>query len=555
MSIPWLRAAAAVVVAFPVAGRAQQVEAPVRDEPVVLGDDGSAAAARARIAVAGGMAVELFAAEPFCANLVALDVLPDGRCFVVETFRRDKQVLDMRDWPQWVEDDLAARTVDDRVAWVTRRAPDLALFRKQSERLSLLRDRDGDGRVDSSTVFAGGFDTIADGVAAGVLARGNEVWFANMPNLWRLRDRDGDGVAEERVVHSTGYGVHYAFVGHDLHGLRVGPDGRLYFSCGDRGLDVVTAEGNHLVLPDCGAVLRCELDGSGLELFHVGLRNPQELCFDERGDLFTVDNNSDGGDRARLVHVVEGGDSGWRLGWQWVGTPTPRGPWNDEGMWEPEHAGQPQWIEPCVANLVSGPSGLTRDPGGLLPGEFAGAFLVCDFEGQSDNTRVVAFRTAPRGAGHELVFEKALVERGIVATDCDFGADGSLYVSDWVGGWQQPARGRVWRIFDPAVRGSAATREVESLLRLGFTGRSDGALEQLLSHRDARVRLEAQLALAARNAVDALRSVSRLAADPQARRHATWGLSQIARRGGKAGAAGRRRRGSARRTRRKPWSR
>src|SRR5262245_211027 len=81
------------------------------DTPKVEADDGSAAAAQARIAVAGGMTVELFAAEPHCANLVAFDLAPDGSCYVVETFRRDKQVLDMRDWPQWVEDDLAARTV------------------------------------------------------------------------------------------------------------------------------------------------------------------------------------------------------------------------------------------------------------------------------------------------------------------------------------------------------------------------------------------------------------------------------------------------------------
>jgi quinoprotein glucose dehydrogenase len=126
-------------------------------------------------------------------------------------------------------------------------------------------------------------------------------------------------------VVATGFGVHFNYVGHDLHGLRLGPDGRLWFSLGDRGLDVVTKEGRHLQLPDCGAVLRCELDGSDLELFHTGLRNPQELAFDDAGDLFTCDNNSDSGDQARLVHVVEGGESGWSIGWQWIEGPTPRG--------------------------------------------------------------------------------------------------------------------------------------------------------------------------------------------------------------------------------------
>src|SRR5262245_63195266 len=109
--------------------------------PAVEPDDGSAARALAEIEVPEGFRVELFAAEPHCANLVALDVDPFGRCYVVETFRRDKQVLDMRDWPDWREDDLACRTVDDRVAMILEHAGKGAgEFRAKSERLRLLRD-------------------------------------------------------------------------------------------------------------------------------------------------------------------------------------------------------------------------------------------------------------------------------------------------------------------------------------------------------------------------------------------------------------------------------
>ena len=96
-------------------------------------------------------------------------------------------------------------------------------------------DRDGDGRADSATVFADGFNDPAAGIGAGLLARKDEVWYACIPWLWKLRDTNGDGRADRRTLLHEGYGVHVGFLGHDLHGLRFGPDGRLYFSIGDRG--------------------------------------------------------------------------------------------------------------------------------------------------------------------------------------------------------------------------------------------------------------------------------------------------------------------------------
>jgi len=151
--------------------------------------------------------------------------------------------------------------------------------------------------------------------------------------------------------------VHVALLGHDLHGLIVGPDRRLYFSCGDRGFHVETPDGvieHH----HTGGVLRCNLDGTGLEVVHTGLRNPQELAFDDHGNLWTCDNNSDSGDKARWVNVVPGGDSGWRYSYQWIERPVSPGPWNLEKLWHPMHAGQPAYIVPPIANVTSGPSGL-----------------------------------------------------------------------------------------------------------------------------------------------------------------------------------------------------
>ena len=149
-----------------------------------------------------------------------------------------------------------------------------------------------------------------------------------------------------------------------MHGLIVGPDGRLYFSIGDRGLNVTTKEGKQLVNPSSGAVLRCDLDGSNLEMFATGLRNPQELAFDDHGNLFTGDNNSDSGDRARWVYVVEGGDTGWRMEYQYL---PDRGPFNREKIWHPQNPDQPAYIVPPITNFADGPSGLAYYPGTGLP--------------------------------------------------------------------------------------------------------------------------------------------------------------------------------------------
>jgi quinoprotein glucose dehydrogenase len=533
---------------------AQEPASPPAPKPQVELDDGSALKDLKRIKLEEGFAVELFASEPLCANLVALAFDEQGRCYVVETFRRDKQVLDMRDHRDWLEDDLACRTVEDRVAMIRKHAgKEVDLYRKESERLSLLVDRDGDGRADAradlraasksdvdplfppefrSCVFAEGFDGLADGIAAGILARRGDVFLADMPNLWRLRDTRGVGRADQREILSTGYGVHFNFVGHDLHGLRIGPDGRLYFSLGDRGLHVVTQEGNLLDLPDAGAVLRCELDGSRLELIHTGLRNPQCLAFDDDGDLFTVDNNSDSGDKARLVHLVEGGDSGWCIGWQWIESPVARGPWNTEKMWHPRNDEQPASIVPPVDNLVSGPSGLAHYPGtGFSDPKFADSFFICDFEAEQDNTRVVNFTVKQAGASFALASQSDFVKRGIVATDCQFAPDGALYVTDWVHGWAQPRRGRVWRVFDPRARGGELARETQRLIGEGMTGRSTQELLARLQHRDQRIRQEAQFALAERgdDGLAAFTAVLDRAASRRARLHAIWGLGQLAR--------------------------
>ena len=355
--------------------------------------------------VPAGLKVELFAAEPLLANPVAFCIDEKGVVYVAETFRLHAGVTDTRNHMNWLDDDLACRTVADRVAMYQKfLGKEFASYQLQHDRVRRIVDRDGDGRADQATVFADGFNNPASGIGAGVLARQKDVWFACIPGLWKLKDRSDDGQADERTLLHEGYGVHVGFLGHDLHGLRFGPDGRLYFSIGDRGFNVTTAEGRPLAVPDTGSVLRCNPDGSELEVFATGLRNPQELAFDEYGNLFTGDNNSDSGDRARWVYLVEGGDSGWRIGYQFIESPNSRGPWNEEKLWYPTFPGQAAYIVPPIANIADGPSGLTYDPGvTLLPSQFKNHFFLVDFRGSSGQSGIRSFSLKPKGASFQLV--------------------------------------------------------------------------------------------------------------------------------------------------------
>ncbi|MBK8177447.1 MAG: HEAT repeat domain-containing protein [Planctomycetes bacterium] len=538
---PWLSWAALAALPSPAGAFAPQGESQEPDPfaPFVAERSAEAEQRLSSFKLPAGWKVELVAAEPLLANPVCFAFDHDGKTvYVGETFRHHKGVTDIRDHMDWNDDDLAARTVEDRVAYFKKhlgeRFPE---FERACERVRRLTDDDGDGLLDRATVFSDRFRDAAAGIGASLLSYRGDVFYTCIPSLWRLRDGNGDGRADVEEELSTGYGVHVALLGHDLHGLRIGPDGKLYFSVGDRGLNVPLPSGTRMEYPEAGAVLRCELDGSGLELFATGLRNPQDLVFDAFGNLFTGDNNSDGGDLARLVHVVEGSDSGWRQAYQWINEPDVRGPWNDEKQWHPYPDNQVAAILPPIANLSDGPSGLSIDPGTGLPAQYSGWFFLADFRGGAQYSGVRGFELLPHGAGFQLGRHDE-TWWGVLATDVELGPDGAMYVLDWTEGWNQTGKGRIWRAYDPEARGAFATREAARLLREGFDRRPENELAGLLSHADQRVRQEAQFALVRRGAAGrsrleqaALSSKSRLA-----RVHGIWGLGMLLREKGARGA-------------------
>jgi quinoprotein glucose dehydrogenase len=423
----------------------------------------------------------------------------------------------------------------------------MSFYTELPDRFVRVSDADGDGTADRNEVL-GLFQEALDGPAAGVAcAADGSVWLTCIPHVWRLPASETEKAKPALGKIFSGFGTKFSFHGHDLHGMVQGPDGRLYWSIGDRGYRVKTQEGREMAESSTGAVFRCELDGSGLEVFATGLRNPQELVFDDLGNLFTVDNDNDAEDNPRLLHLVEGGHYGWHSGALWVDghasplTPKFRHPWYEDGLWREHHDGQPAWVMPAIAHLGNGPCGLTLDPGlTRLPDAWRGSFFLCDWRGGRANSPLVAFTVKAEGAGFRLGEVKDFLT-GSLATDVTFGPDGRLYLADGVDWTRQPEGGRragmgwIWALGATATEAKEARlRELQQWLKEGCSDVPVAELARRLEHEDIRARQAAQFALVERgkDGQDALQRVALDDAAPLlARVHALQGLGQIQRKG------------------------
>ena len=119
---------------------------------------------------------------------------------------------------------MQAQTVQDRIDYILKHHPDAKeTYTKFDDRIRVLADNDNDGKADIVKVFANRFNALEMGSGAGVLSYRGNVYYTCIPDLFVMKDTDGDMVSDERKSLSTGYGVRFAFRGHDSHGLIVGP--------------------------------------------------------------------------------------------------------------------------------------------------------------------------------------------------------------------------------------------------------------------------------------------------------------------------------------------
>ena len=355
---------------------------------------------------------------------------------------------------------------------------------------------------------------------------GDRLLFTCIPSLWELRDDDGDGQAEHKKCARQRLRRPRRLLRPRPARPRARAPTARFTSRSATAACTSKRRAARVVNPDSGAVLRCNPDGSDLELFATGLRNPQELAFNEYGNLFTGDNNSDGGDRARLVHIVEGRDSGWRMSYQYLAD---RGPFNREKIWHTQNAEQPASIVPPLAHSATARRGWSAIRARACPRSIEGAFFLCDFRGAPSGRAACAqFWVEPDGASYRLAKE-AMFAEGVLATDCDFGPDGALYISDWVDGWGGTGKGRIHRV-TPGDDASTEQRLATQDLLKRIAKSESAELLTLLGHADMRVRLAAQRQLVARGESSSSPLVlvaSTSDANLLARLHAIWAIGEL----------------------------
>jgi putative membrane-bound dehydrogenase-like protein len=373
-----------------------------------------------------------------------------------------------------------------------------------------------DKPIDRILLFRDGKEPVvfADKLNAvfGMVWYDGALYAMNMPNLTVLRDRDGDGKADERKELFTNLGVPAGspndFNDHIVSGLKIGIDGYLYISVGDKGVPRATGPDGRTAQVVGGGTLRCRLDGTGLEVYTTGTRNHLEPNLDDRDNLFTYDNTDDGlGWWTRVTHHIDGGYYGYPF----------------------DYHERTDRMLPRMAEYGGGsPCGGVFYGEDVWPEKYRGRLFWAEWGKRA----VQSFRLVPDGATFKVADAIDFVAPGDVESfrplDLALSHDGrTLYVADWsMGGWNNKTE-KLGRVY-------AVTYDGADAVKTRPRGKDSDAIEaqiRQLDHPSYNERRRAQTALI-RRGKDALGAVSaalaRPAIAPVARRHLVWVTDAIA---------------------------
>ena len=373
-----------------------------------------------------GFTVEVVAAEPLVRQPVAIEFDDRGRLWVIQYLQYPNPNGLKR-----VSVDRFSRTKYDRVPEPPPHGP------RGDDRITILEDTDGDGRMDRSHDFIDGLN-LATGIAFGH----GGVFVLNVPYLLFYPDRNRDDVPDaDPEVLLTGFGMEDA---HSVaNSLTFGPDGWLY------GCQGSTVTANIRGIEFQQGVWRYHPVTREFELFCEGGGNSWGLDFDRTGRLLYSTNY--GGHT--LLHGVQGG--------YYVKSFGKHGALhNPHAYGYFEHAPHQNFRggHVTVGGIVY--------QGDAFPASFQGKYIAGDLLGHG----VYWHTIEPRGStvqtyhGGELLTSD---DPRFAPTDLTTGPDGAIYVTDWNDArtahpdpdadWDR-SNGRIYRI---APKGTAQANAID----------------------------------------------------------------------------------------------
>jgi putative membrane-bound dehydrogenase-like protein len=370
--------------------------------------------AASKMTLADGFAVDLVAAEPHVRQPVCIEFDDRGRLWVVQYLQYPNPAGLKR-----VKVDRYSRTVYDRVPEPPPRGP------KGADRITILEDTNGDGRIDRAKDFVSGLN-LATGIAFGY----GGVFVLNVPYLLFYPDRNHDDIPDsDPEVLLSGFGMEDT--SSLANSLTWGPDGWLY---GTQGTNI-TAHVRGIDFEQ--GVWRYHPRTHEFELFCEGGGNSWGLDFDETGNLFYSTNY--GG--YVMVHGMQGA--------YYVKQFQKHG-----NLHNPFAFGYFEHVP--HANFQGGhvAVGGTVYQESLFPPRFRGKFIAADTLGHGVNWHTITREGSTVRTSHGGSLLKAN-DTWFAPSDLTTAPDGAVYVSDWYdkrtahpdpdADWDR-SNGRVYRI-------------------------------------------------------------------------------------------------------------
>lgn len=197
-----------------------------------------------------GFEAKLFAAEPDVVNPVAMAWDEKGRLWVIETL----------DYPN-------------------NKRP----LGEGNDKVKILEDTDGDGRVDNVIVFAEGLS-----IATGFTFINDGIIVSAPPEMLYLKDTDGDDVADVQEVLFDGFLTFDTHAG--VSNLRYGFDNWIWMAIGYAGFEGTVGNEEHRFKQ---GLFRLKPDLSKLDYLSHFSNNTWGLGFSENGDVFSSTANNE----------------------------------------------------------------------------------------------------------------------------------------------------------------------------------------------------------------------------------------------------------------------